>query len=262
MDRQTYNQIYNSLWNFEDVFKISEKYSESQGAIATLLSQKVVTLARKNHRRIHGKDEELFFRWKKGLSILELSQKFRFPPTLMASLILKKAGISKKSINLLFRNPDMIQNKRLKREVKKALASDYFFSPRAHALQVRKGDLGEAILQKWLETHKIAYLNEAELRKNGDGKTPDFVLQVPLSLEGVKVRWIESKALFGDENEHRHYIKKQFKEYSELFGEGMVVYWYGFLEGLPSETFLIKDSNFFIECPKEVEKLQNFLVYW
>lgn len=262
MDRSTYNKIYKSLQSFEDVFRLLKEYSEPPGVVATLLNQKVVKLARNSHRSIHGRDEELFFRWKTGMSILELARRSHFPPTLMASLIMKKYGFSKKITNLLFRNPEQIQSERLRREVKKALNADYFFSPRAHAMQVLKGDMGEEIIGKWLDKHEIAYLTEAELRENGEGKTPDFVLKEPLSIEGLEVKWIESKALFGDESEHRHYMNKQFNEYSKLFGEGMVVYWYGFLEGLASETYLIKDHSFFAECQEEVDELLNYLVYW
>ncbi|MDD3042801.1 MAG: C15orf41 family protein [Methanosarcinaceae archaeon] len=262
MDRLTYNKTYKSLQSFEDVFRLSESYSEPPGVMATLLNQKVVKLARNSHRNIHGREEELFFRWRKGLPILELARRSGFPSTLMASLIMKKYGFSKKTTNLLFRNPDQIQSERLRREVKKALNSDYFFSPRAHAMQVLKGDMGEEIIRKWLDKREIAYFTEAELRENGEGKTPDFVLKEPLLIEGFEISWIESKALFGDESEHIHYMKKQFVEYSELFGEGMVVYWYGFLEGLTSETYLIKDHSFFAECREEVDALLNYLVYW
>lgn len=262
MDRSTYFKIYKTLQSFKDVPKLSDKYSEPPGVVAMLLNQKVVKLARNSHRSIHGRDEELFFRWKQGVSILELAEKFRYPPALMASLIMKRYGFSKKAANMLFRNPDLIQSKRLRKEVKKALNSDYFFSPRAHAMQVQKGAMGEAIIQKWLDERGIAYFTEDELRENGNGKTPDFFLKAPLQIEGVEVRWIESKALFGDELEHRHYMNKQFKEYSELFGDGMVVYWYGFLESLASDTYLIKDHSFFEECREEVEELLNFLVHW
>ena len=39
--------------------------------------------------------------------------------------------------------------------------------------------------------------------------------------------------------------KKQFREYVDIFGEGMVVYWYGYLEDLPAEGYLVKNSQLF-----------------
>ena len=55
---------------------------------------------------------------------------------------------------------------------------------------------------------------------------------------------------------------KQFREYFEIFGEGMVVYWYGYLKDLPANGYLIKDYSFFEECEEEVKALLNYLVYW
>ena len=42
----------------------------------------------------------------------------------------------------------------------------------------------------------------------------------------------------------------------------MVVYWYGYLEDLPSEGYLVKDSSFFEGCKDEIDELFNYLVYW
>lgn len=262
MDDQTYHKIYNSLHDFEDVFSLSAEHAKNVGVLATILNQKIVKMTRFRHKRIYSREDELFSRWRRGHPILELAKKTRFPPALMASLIMKKYGFSRKATNYLFKNPDCIENLRLRKEVKKALDADYFFSPRAHALQGNKGEMGEAIISKWLDNREIPYFTETELREQGDGKTPDFVLKNPLCIEGLEVRWIESKALFGDEFEHKHYSKKQFKEYFEIFGEGMVVYWYGYLEDLPSEGYLLKDYSFFEECEEDVKALLNYIVYW
>jgi len=262
MDNHTYHKVYNLLHDFEDVFFLSEEYAEPAGMLATILNQKVVKMTRFRHRKIYSREDELFRKWKYGHPILELAKNSRFPPTLMASLIMKKFGYSRKATNYLFKCPEDIEKRRLRNEVKKALEADYFFSPRAHALQGTKGEMGEAIIRKWLDDRELSYLTENELREQGDGKTPDFVLKKPLCIEGLNVNWIESKALFGDDFEHKHYSKKQFRDYFEIFGEGMVVYWYGCLEDLPAEGYLIKDFRFFEECEEEVEALLNYLVYW
>ena len=56
--------------------------------------------------------------------------------------------------------------------------------------------------------------------------------------------------------------KKQFREYVDIFGEGMVVYWYGYLEDLPADGYLVKNHSFFDEYPEEIDELFNYLVYW
>lgn len=265
MDRQTYQKIYGSLHNFGDVFRLSEEYSRPAGMLATILNQKIVKMTRFKHRRVYSREKELFMRWKQGRSILELAEYTFFPPTLMASLILKNCDLSRKSINWLFKHLDCIENRRLRKEVRKALDADYFFSPRAHEMQCKKGEMGEEIIRKWLDDREIAYCTEAEIRAQGDGKTPDFVLSTPICIEDHMVSWIESKALFGDDFEHKHYAKKQFREYADIFGEGMVVYWYGYLEDLSSdddEGYLIKDYSFFEGYQEQTDELFNYLVYW
>ena len=180
----------------------------------------------------------------------------------MASLVMKNCELSRKNINWLFKNIDSIESRRLRKEVKKALEADHFFSPHAHEMQCKKGQMGESIIQKWLDDREMSYCTEEEIRAQGDGKTPDFVLEKPISIDEFKVSWIESKALFGDDFEHEHYMKKQFSEYVDLFGEGMVIYWYGYLDDLPANGYMVKNHSFFNEYKQEIDELFNYLVYW
>ena len=262
MDRQTYQKIYSSLHDFDDVFRLSEEYSKPAGMLATILNQKIVKMTRFRHRKIYSREKELFSKWKQGRSILDLAHYTGFPPTLMASLIMKNCDLSRKNINWLFKHVDLIESRRLRKEVKKALEVDHFFSPHAHEMQCKKGEMGEALIKKWLDDKEISYCTEAEIRALGDGKTPDFVLETPVCVDKTMINWIESKALFGDDFEHEHYAKKQFREYTEIFGKGMVVYWYGYLEDLPSDGYLVKNHTFFNEYPEEINELFNYLVYW
>jgi hypothetical protein len=39
--------------------------------------------------------------------------------------------------------------------------------------------------------------------------------------------WIDSKALFGDENTHRTSVLPQAQSYVHRFGPGLVLYWFG-----------------------------------
>jgi len=129
MDRQTYQIIYSSLHNFKDVFRLSKEYSKPVGMLATILNQKVVTKTRFKHRKIYSRENELFLKWKQGRTILDLAEYTGFPPTLMASLILKNCEISKKSINWFFKNVDLIENRRLRKEVKRALEARSLLFP-------------------------------------------------------------------------------------------------------------------------------------
>lgn len=59
----------------------------------------------------------------------------------------------------------------------------------------------------------IAFRDEEYLRKFGYDKTPDFKLEVPIAIDGFIIHWIESKALFGDEDVHKDYMKHQYSSY-------------------------------------------------
>jgi hypothetical protein len=46
------------------------------------------------------------------------------------------------------------------------------------------------------------------------------------------VHWIDSKACFGDERTHKQQLDGQYSTYLNRYGTGLVIYWFGFLEGL------------------------------
>ena len=88
-----------------------------------------------------------------------------------------------------------------------------------------------------LEKCQITFLHEEHLRMKGYDKTPDIKLEIPvgkwwinsenpydhlhcnfifliiLAVDGQVINWIESKALFGDEEVHRGYLKDQLYSY-------------------------------------------------
>ncbi|KAJ6667365.1 hypothetical protein lerEdw1_017343, partial [Lerista edwardsae] len=71
----------------------------------------------------------------------------------------------------------------------------------------------EVLLQEMLLEKKIPFLAEDQLRAKGYDKTPDFILEVPVAVEGHTIHWIESKASFGDECSHQAYLHDQFWSY-------------------------------------------------
>ncbi len=262
MDIDTYSKIRDSLNSSDDIERISKDFSQPVGVISAILSQKIVSNVKKTHGRIKSKSKKHTLEWNRGDAILNIATKNNIPATLMASMILKEMGHSKKYINGMFKDPNRIQTQRLKDEVVQALNSDYFFSPRAHQIQTKKGKMGENVIERWLDSHNIEYRNENELRDSGVTKTPDCVLDEPLNIDGTEVSWIESKALFGDEAEHKHYSNKQFKHYEKEFGPGMVVYWYGYLDSITLDGNLIKNYEFFDGVSDDVQALLDFGCYW
>jgi len=69
------------------------------------------------------------------------------------------------------------------------------------------------------------------IRASGASKTPDILLASPIGVfvdnAWRSVCWIDSKALFGDENTHRNDVVEQAQGYVHRYGPGMILYWFG-----------------------------------
>jgi hypothetical protein len=50
------------------------------------------------------------------------------------------------------------------------------------------------------------------------------------------VHWIDSKASFGDARTHSSQLEAQYRTYTNRYGPGLVVYWYGFLAGMENDA--------------------------
>ncbi|WP_406660434.1 C15orf41 family protein [Methanolobus sp. ZRKC3] len=259
MNIDVYEQIYAALDGVDDVPVLSEHFLEPVGVIDSILNQKVVENVKRSFPRVKNMGRSLLKMWKKGMTISDIARKNNIPATLMVTILLKEMEIPKKSF---LKNIDEYPDRRLRTEVNAAMDSDYFFSPRAHDLHFTKGKMGEKILETWLLDKDVSFMTEDDLRGAGETKTPDFLLVEPLDIDGTKVSWIESKALFGDTKEHQYYVKKQFNDYEENYGTGMVVYWYGFIDSISLNGHLIKDYNFFGKDWDMVDELLNYVVCW
>ena len=88
-------------------------------------------------------------------------------------------------------------------------------------------------------------------------KTPDFLLYESLNIGACPVMWIESKSVFADEMEHNRYQKKQLSYYEDLYGAGLVVYWYGFIDTIVPKDYMIMDYIFFEEMGYKLDRLMD-----
>jgi len=233
MRKKEYERIVRELRRYEDIDRVAKKYSMDWETVLVIYTQKVIRNTQRNFHRAKAKIRELAGRWSKGERIVNLAKEYNLPPVVMGSLILTEAGLSKREYNDLLRNPDKIAEGSLKDEIIEILENDPLYSPQGNNVQRRRGYLGEARIKEWLEKYGIEFLTENDLK--GDGKkTPDFLLKTPVQYRGEEIHWIESKGTFGDTHELRRNLAKQLKPYLELFGSGMVVYWYGLLDETPS----------------------------
>ncbi|XP_015413095.1 PREDICTED: uncharacterized protein C15orf41 homolog isoform X1 [Myotis davidii] len=143
-----------------------------------------------------------------------------------------RRNASKSVINSLLRDPSQIPDGVLANQVYQCIVNDCCYGPLVDCIKHAIGHEHEILLRDLLLEKNLSFLDEDQLRAKGYDKTPDFILQVPVAVEGHIIHWIESKASFGDECSHHAYLHDQFWSYWNRFGPGLVIYWYGFIQEL------------------------------
>jgi hypothetical protein len=248
MDRSTYQRLGESLATVEDVRRIAAQEGLDEELLFVIHTHRVTRDATRRFYVVKRQMPRLLTQWRKGTRIYELARELQFPPVLTGQLLLQELKLPRKKIWACFLDPNNAPDDRLRREVHELLDHDLIYSPQGMELQRERGRKGEARLYQWLERHRIGYRTEVDLRGKY-AKTPDALLDQPIIFFGQKLKWIESKANFGDDVELRKNLKRQLGPYTELFGEGAVVYWYGYVEGATSPPgILLWDA-------KEIESL-------
>lgn len=132
---------------------------------------------------------------------------------------------------------------RLMVDVQRCVTCDHVCGPGSDAARHSAGVEYERRLCAALDAHGIAYHTEDDLRDGGHFKTPDVRLLVPISVGGHLVKWIDSKATFGDEQQHRGHVANQFQTYVHRYGPGLVIYWHGYVKSAEEveEEVLVMD---------------------
>ncbi len=236
MNYDEYKQLYNELRTKDDVERLSSRYDERM--LDSLFTQKTTREVKKRFYMVKNAGAKMLKEWKKGKSIMELSEKYRFPPLLTAMFIFLEDGATKKEFWSYVRDPDLLESEETAEEVREATRNDIVYSPEANDRQRDRGIWGEDLLHQWLDGQGITYRTENDLRGTEFTKTPDCLLDKPVMYQGKKIFWVESKASFGDNTEFRFNARKQLVPYTKLFGPGLVIYWVGCLDDL--------------ECPEDV----------
>lgn len=221
ISEEYYIEIKRNLNTIADL----EKFPLPRGVLHAILMQKKVESVKRKYHLFSCRKEEILEYWK---------ERKRFPswlsltPVMKIRLLLKAMDFSSKEINKALREPKNLDSE-LANLVYMAVSRDFVYSPIAAKLQSVLGKIGERIVKEKLKNLGVSFKTEKEIKMQ---KTPDFYFDEEIEIFGKKIRWIESKALFADFRTHDLYLKKQISKYKELFGDGIVVYWRGCLEGL------------------------------
>ena len=229
MDYQEYRGIYNRLQSHRDIERlVSEGYDER--LIKTLYTQKTSRDVKKRFHIVGNNAGKMLKEWKRGATMMELAEKWKFPPVMTARFLFLEDGASRTEFMGYLNDPDLLRPE-VAAELKEAIACDPVYSPKGTEEQAERGRWGEGLLQKWLSDQGIGFRTESDLRGKYE-KTPDALLDEPMMFEGKKICWVESKASFGDNTEFKYNSRKQLIPYTRIFGPGIVVYWVGKLDNL------------------------------
>ncbi|CAM2115977.1 CDAN1-interacting nuclease 1 isoform X6 [Lepidochelys kempii] len=251
--------------------KLKERFpSQSQSTLLSIFSQEYQKQIKRTHAKHHTAEAiETYYqrydlpshpirRYLSGVMknaaapvLLELANEVDFAPSLMARIVLERflkeqEGTipSKTLINSMLRDPSQIPDGVLANQVYQCTVNDCCYGPLVDCIKHAIGHEHEVLLREMLLEKNLSFLAEEQLRAKGYDKTPDFILEVPVAVEGHIIHWIESKASFGDECSHQAYLQDQFWSYWNRFGPGLVIYWYGFIEELDCHRergILLKD---------------------
>ena len=248
---EQYNYIQAKLKTFDDVEKLSEELKIPYITIYSIYVQNIVRHVKKTIPYLKTISHKLVKMWKSGEEFTDIGRKYSCPPVLIVRIILMHLGLTRRKLLKYLENPDSIEDPRLRIEIKHAVEEDHLFSPKTHKEQSAKGELHENLIQKWLNQFEIEFMTEEELRntesfKNGQTKkTPDFLLKEPFYFKNKEIFWVESKARFGDEFELRTVIRSQIVPYTKMFGAGITIFWYDYLENSQLvDGYFIFNRNF------------------
>jgi CDAN1-interacting nuclease 1 len=229
MKLQEYQDLYRKLATPEDIDFLAENFGYDRELLLVVYTQRVVRDTTKKFYRVKAQARRLAWEWQNGKSLVDIARSFDFPPVLAALMILEQRKIPRKQFWKMIRDLNSVRDRRLRKELDDVVKGDIVYSPAGSARQYARGRWGERKLEGWLNARGLTYETEKQLRAKYD-KTPDVLLHKPLEMNGSKKYWIESKAILGDPHEIKRHIKKQLGPYSDLFGDGTVVYWFGHVD--------------------------------
>jgi len=244
-----YQDLYSKLETAEDIDFLAENAGYDRELLLVIHTQRVVRDTTKRFYRVKDQVRRLAHQWRSGQSFVEIARNIAFPPTLTALMILEQQKVPRKQFWRYITDPTKVGDPKLRRELEEVARADIIYSPEGSAKQYERGRWGESKLFAWLDERAIEYRTEKDLRKQYE-KTPDTLLKTPIEWDGSKKFWIESKATFGDPVEIRRHIRKQLLPYTDMFGDGLVVYWFGYTEDVdhrPPEGVTIADGSAFDE---------------
>ncbi|XP_055380406.1 CDAN1-interacting nuclease 1 [Condylostylus longicornis] len=181
--------------------------------------------------------------------VVNMAKETGLTPSMISRLLIAEKFKNKKKSDIadILKKSHLIPDPSLALNIQSGICSDNLDGPIADMIRRYVGEEFEIRLKDQAKQAGLHYLDEAVLRRTGFDKTPDLKLAIPCLYKGKEVNWIESKALFGDTKTHRQYLVQQLSSYSNRFGPGIIIYWFGYQEEIHqlqenSEGLIILDD--------------------
>ncbi len=211
---------------------------------SALLQQKTVY----THRRLQSRSRALTQLYKDGVSVVDLSKRFDFPPMNIFRTILKEMGWSKSRIKESLRKPSKMKE-REREEFEAAEAADRVSNVDQSETHER-ADLFEEILADWFEERGVRIRRQTEMvseQMSEHGRpvrTPDLLFLDAVKINGEPVTWMDAKHFYGaDVDFQRKKVAKQVDRYVEEWGQGAVVFRHGFCANVHISGSVLLDSS-------------------
>ncbi|KAG1671357.1 hypothetical protein FOA52_002967 [Chlamydomonas sp. UWO 241] len=195
-----------------------------------------------------------------GEDVLSICAAVDFPPCMLMRRMLESAlKVNKQAIGDILKQPALLAAAararcgpgalapsegllaRVARDIGRCVAADTCYSPLSDMAKHAAGLEFEMLLCKRLSDLGVSFWTEGDLRARGYFKTPDVWLHTPLAVKDFEtgawrvVSWIDSKAAFGDDRVHSRQMEEQYSTYTNRYGSGLVIYWFGCLDGLSAK---------------------------
>ena len=211
---------------------------------SALLQQKTVY----SHGRLQSKGKMLLRLYREGVTIVDLSKKYDFPPMNVFRVILKEMGWSKSRIKETLRAPSKFKQ-RERNEFEAAEIADRV-SNVDQSITHERADLFEEVLADWFENQGVSIRRQGEMvseqmKEHGRPvNTPDLLFLDHVEINGEPVAWIDAKHFYGaDVDFQRKKISKQAMRYVDTWGQGALVFRHGFCDNLHIPGTVLLDSG-------------------
>jgi len=203
------------------------------------------------HHEITKNKEEIFEEYKAGKSIIDLARNIDCAPCNVFRSVLRQMDLGKRNrVKTHLRHPERLFER--EQEEFKAVSERDIVARFDQTESLQLGNAFEDVISEFLEEKGINFVRQNQLveeQKEEFGKafsTPDFLLLDELTINGKRVTWIDGKAFYGGDVPYvKGGFKSQMSRYTDHWGEGAVIFLYGFNEILNKkfENCLILNAN-------------------